>query len=172
VARNGKKHPPNAYASLGVQSMKKILTSLALAGLFTGAIAQENAKPVGGTGPMLSVDKEVHDYGTIPQGANGNCEFIVTNTGDAPLILTSCKGSCGCTVPKCETEPIKPGQKTTITVKYDTKRVGPINKSVTISSNAVNTPEKIVRIKGTVEGGPETPASPVKEPSPVAPVNN
>ena len=150
--------------------MKKTLLSLAFGTLLIGAYAQENAKPVGGSGPMISVDKEVHDYGTIPQGANGTCEFVVTNTGDAPLILTQCKGSCGCTVPKCDTEPIKPGQKTTITVKYDTKRVGPINKSVTISSNATNTPEKIVRIKGTVEASAETPTSPVKEQSPMAPV--
>ena len=63
----------------------------------------------------------------------------------------------------------------TITVKYDTKRPGAINKSVTISSNATNAPEKIVRIKGTVEAAPVTPASPtspVKEASPMAPVNN
>lgn len=150
--------------------MKKTLLSLALSTLFLGAFAQENVKPVGGSGPMISLDKEVHDYGTIPQGANGTCEFTVTNTGDAPLILTQCKGSCGCTVPKCETEPIKPGAKTTITVKYDTKRVGPINKSVTISSNAANAPEKIVRIKGTVEAAAATPTSPVKEQSPMAPV--
>jgi hypothetical protein len=154
------------------QTMKKFLLSLGLSAAFLGAFAQDTAKPVGGSGPMLSVDKEVHDYGNIPQGANGTCEFTVTNTGDAPLILTSCKGSCGCTVPKCETEPIKPGQKTTITVKYDTKRVGPINKSVTISSNATNTPEKIVRIKGNVEATAETPTSPMREQSPMAPVEN
>ena len=57
-----------------------------------------------------------------------------------------------------------------ITVKYDTKRVGAINKSVTISSNATNTPEKVVRIKGNVNAAPETPTSPVKEASPMAPV--
>jgi hypothetical protein len=73
-------------------------------------------------------------------------------------------------VPKCDTEPVSPGQKTTITVKYDTKRVGAINKSVTITSNATNAPEKIVRIKGTIEGGTETPTSPVKEASPMAPI--
>ena len=73
-------------------------------------------------------------------------------------------------MPKCETAPIKPGAKSSITVKYDSNRVGPINKSVTISSNAANAPEKIVRISGTVEAGPETPASPVKEQSPMAPV--
>ena len=150
--------------------MKKILLSFSLASLMLGAFAQETAKPVGGTGPQLTIDKEVHDYGTIAQGANGTCEFTVTNSGDQPLILTNCKGSCGCTVPKCDTEPIKPGQTTIITVKYDTKRVGPINKSVTITSNATNTPEKVVRIKGTVEGGPETPTSPVKEDNPMAPV--
>jgi len=153
--------------------MKKFLLSLSLSALFLGAIAQDNAKPVGGSGPMISLDKDVHDYGTIAYGANGTCEFTVTNTGDQPLILTNCKGSCGCTVPKCDTEPVKPGQKTTITVKYDTKRPGPINKSVTISSNATNAPEKIVRIKGTVDAAPATPASPtspVKEASPMAPV--
>ncbi|HQW85538.1 MAG TPA: DUF1573 domain-containing protein [Flavobacteriales bacterium] len=150
--------------------MKKFILSFGLSALFLGAMAQDNAKPVGGTGPQISLDKEVHDYGTIANGANGTCEFIVTNTGDQPLIITNCKGSCGCTVPKCDTAPIKPGAKTTITVKYDTKRPGPINKSVTISSNATNAPEKVVRIKGTVEAGPETPASPVKEQSPMAPV--
>jgi hypothetical protein len=150
--------------------MNKFILSLGLGLLMIGASAQDNAKPVGGSGPMISLDKEVHDYGNIPQGANGTCEFTVTNTGDAPLILTNCKGSCGCTVPKCETEPIKPGGKTSITVKYDTKRVGPINKSVTISSNAANAPEKIVRIKGTVEAAAETPTSPMKEQSTMAPV--
>jgi hypothetical protein len=124
--------------------MRKLLALLAASALTLGAMAQ--------TGPMITVDKQVHDYGTIPQGANGDCAFTVTNTGDAPLIITNCKGSCGCTVPKCDTEPILPGQKSVITVRYDTKRTGVINKSVTISSNAVNEPEKVVRIKGMVEG--------------------
>ena len=129
-----------------------------LIGLFSlASMAQDGAKPVGGSGPMIQLDKEVHDYGTIPNGGNGTCEFTVTNIGDQPLILTNCKGSCGCTVPKCDTEPVKPGGKTVISVKYDTKRPGPINKSVTISSNATNAPEKIVRIKGTVEASSAAP---------------
>jgi hypothetical protein len=152
--------------------MKQILLSAAFGLLATATFAQPNAKPVGGNGPMISVNKDSHDYGTIKQGANGTCEFTVTNTGDQPLIITNCQGSCGCTVPKCEKEPIKPGQTSTITVKYDTNRVGPINKSVTISSNATNAPSKIVTIKGTVEASTAatTPASPMKEQSPMAPV--
>ncbi len=131
--------------------MKKGLFTLAilfvaLFGLKNYATAQEV-----GNGPQITVDKEVHDYGTIDQGANGTCTFTITNTGNAPLIISLCKGSCGCTVPTCPTEPIAPGATSTITVKYDTNRVGPINKNVTITSNAVNDPRKMVRIKGDVK---------------------
>lgn len=150
--------------------MKKLLFSTVLCLGFLVGSAQENTKPVGGTGPMISFDKEVHDYGTVAYGGNGECTFTVTNTGDQPLILTNCKGSCGCTVPKCDTEPIKPGGKTTISVRYDTKRPGPINKSVTVSSNATNAPEKILRIKGTVEGGPA--ATPADGSTPAPAPNN
>jgi len=102
----------------------------------------------------LSLDKEVHDYGTMDQGGNGECVFTVTNTGSAPLIITNCKGSCGCTVPQCDKAPIAPGGSQDIKVKYDTKRIGPINKSVTITSNATNTPTKVIRIKGNIKAKP------------------
>jgi hypothetical protein len=153
--------------------MKKHLLSLGLSLLTLGVFAQPNAKPVGGTGPIITVDKEVHDYGTIKKGDNGQCVFTVTNTGDAPLIITQCAGSCGCTVPKCETAPIMPKATSSITVQYDTQRVGPINKSVTINSNATNAPSKVVTIKGTIEDvattTPSTPTSPVRQTSPMAP---
>jgi hypothetical protein len=58
-------------------------------------------------------------------------------------------------VPSYPQAPIAPGQSATIKVKYDTNRVGPINKSVTITSNASNEPTKIVRIKGNVNAGPQ-----------------
>ena len=145
--------------------MKKALLSLAfVVGLISFASAQTQVV----SGPAIIVDKEVHDYGTIPFGGNGQCEFKVTNTGTEPLILSKCKGSCGCTVPTCEPTPIMPGQSSNITVKYDTKRAGVINKSVTITSNAVNEPTKVVRIKGTVEADPNAPApggAPVKAPT-------
>lgn len=134
--------------------MNKFFATLALVLTATALVAQ--------SGPLIQLDKQVHDYGTIAQGANGECVFTVTNTGDAPLIITNCKGSCGCTVPKCDTAPIAPGQKSTITVKYDTKRTGVINKSVTISSNATNEPEKVVRIKGMVEGQAPQGTAPVE----------
>jgi hypothetical protein len=130
--------------------MKKVLLSLAFAiGMVTFMSAQNAVD-----GPNISIDKEVHDYGEVPFGGDGTCEFKVTNTGTGDLILSKCKGSCGCTVPKCDPNPIGQNQSSVITVKYDTKRPGPINKSVTINSNATNEPVKVVRIKGNVGADP------------------
>ncbi|MEN9947276.1 MAG: hypothetical protein RL106_99 [Bacteroidota bacterium] len=142
--------------------MKKIIFTAVTALFAMGMMAQT---PVV-SGPQITIDKEVHNFGNIPYGGNGTCEFKVTNTGTEPLILSKCKGSCGCTVPTCEPNPIAPGASTNITVKYDTKRAGVIDKSVTINSNAVNEPVMVVRIKGKVEPDPNAPAPsgvPVKE---------
>jgi hypothetical protein len=140
--------------------MKKFILSVAVV---LGSFAIVSAQNEIVNGPGISLDKDVHDYGTIPYGSDGTCEFKVTNSGNAPLIMSNCKGSCGCTVPKCDPNPILPGESSPIKVKYDTKRSGPINKSVTITSNAVNEPTKVIRIKGTVEAGPDNGGSPVKQ---------
>ena len=105
-------------------------------------------------GAFIQLDKIVHDFESIEYGSVASCEFIITNTGNKPLNLTSCKGSCGCTVPTCNPIPILPGQSYTMVVKYDSKREGVINKSVTIWSDAVSEPVKVVRIQGFVK--PET----------------
>jgi hypothetical protein len=147
--------------------MKQFFAACALMlGIASMAIAQEVV-----TGPAISLDKDVHDYGNIQQGANGACEFTVTNSGTEPLIISRCKGSCGCTVPQCEKAPIAPGSTSVITVKYDTKRIGPINKSVTITSNASNEPTKVIRIKGKVEASDlgNSGGVPVKQPAAGAP---
>jgi len=128
-----------------------------------------NAQDAKVGGAEISLDKETHDYGVMKQHANGECVFIFTNTGTEPLIISNAKGSCGCTVPSWPREPIAPGASGELKVKYDTKRIGLINKSVTIQSNAVTNPTKIIRIKGEIKA-PDATASPIK---PVeGPVNN
>lgn len=133
--------------------MKKSISILAML-LFSASFifAQKTPKPaaaVNPNAPDVSFTKTVHDYGTIFVGGDGNCEFEFTNTGKEPLILSSVKSSCGCTVPSWPREPILPGKKETIKVKYDTGRVGPINKSVTVMSNAKTSPV-VLRITGNV----------------------
>ena len=136
--------------------MKKVLLSLMLLFVATAATNTVSAQDavVKQDGAQLEFAKDVHDYGTIEYAANGVCTFSFTNTGTAPLIISNAKGSCGCTVPSWPKEPIAPGASAEISVKYDTKRPGAINKSVTITSNAVNSPTKVIRIKGNIKPKP------------------
>jgi len=99
--------------------------------------------------PEITFDKLVHDYGTVPYNGDGKCVFTFTNTGKEPLILTNVRSSCGCTVPKWPREPILPGESDVIHVEYKTNRVGSINKSVTVQSNASNS-NVVLRIAGQV----------------------
>ena len=148
--------------------MKKLITlSIALLA-FTFSNAQETSKStkkitakttkvttpalpkVEGAG-MVFVNETI-DYGTIAHNADGKREFVFTNNGNKPLIITNTQGSCGCTVPTSPKEPIAPGAKGVIGVKYATDRVGPFTKTVTVTSNAEGQPTKTLTIKGTVLG--------------------
>lgn len=103
--------------------------------------------------PEISFDKQVHDYGTVAYGGDGVCTFKFTNTGKEPLILQQPQSSCGCTVPTWPKEPVLPGTSSEIQVTYNTKKVGPINKTVTVKSNA-KTNTVVLRITGTVQADP------------------
>ncbi|MFK7785197.1 MAG: DUF1573 domain-containing protein [Crocinitomicaceae bacterium] len=152
--------------------MKKVLFSLMMvfaAGSMSVAVAQETEAEVVADGAKIEFAKETHDYGTLKYGGNGQCTFEFTNNGTEPLIIQNAKGSCGCTVPSWPKEPLAPGKTASMTVKYDTKRPGAINKSVTITSNAVNTPVKVIRIKGNIEPKP-TSGAPINNSG--APANN
>jgi hypothetical protein len=100
-------------------------------------------------GPEITFESLEHDYGTIPQGANGDCVFNFKNTGNEPLILSDVRKSCGCTTPTWSKEPILPGQKGVINIGYNTNNVGTFSKTITVISNATNS-SVVITIKGTV----------------------
>jgi hypothetical protein len=107
-------------------------------------------------GAGMVFESETIDYGTIQHNADGKREFVFVNNGNKPLIITNAQGSCGCTVPTYPKEPIAPGDKAVIGVKYATDRVGAFTKTVTLTSNAGTTP-KVLTIKGNVL--PDAPAA-------------
>lgn len=98
---------------------------------------------------VIEFGSDVLDYGTINKGDDPLRVINFKNTGKSPLVITNCQGSCGCTVPECPKEPIMPGQSGELKVRYDTKRVGNFNKTVTIKSNASNS-TVYLKIKGVV----------------------
>ena len=87
---------------------------------------------------IITFEKTVIDYGTVDKGANGVRDFVFTNTGDAPLIISNVKSTCGCTIPKKPEKPILPGESDKIQVKYDTKRVGFIRKSISVTLSLIH----------------------------------
>ncbi len=124
--------------------MKKFLGLLAAVVISTAAYSQK--------GPKIELKSDTIDYGTVnKEDDNGVRVFEFTNTGDAPLIIKDVKSTCGCTVPTKPKEPILPGKTGKIEVKYNMS-TGPIRKTITVESNAVNYEGGIVplKIKGTV----------------------
>jgi hypothetical protein len=141
--------------------MKGIFTAVAFsAGVLMGGAAQAQAQNE--NGPVIKFEQTMMDYGTIDKGADGKRVFIFKNTGKEPLIISNARGSCGCTVPKWPNQPIAPGQSGQIEVVYDTKRVGPFTKTVTVNSNATE-PTVVLTIKGTVNTPPAQPTVPAKK---------
>lgn len=122
--------------------MKNFIAILFVGMLSISAFAQEKVA-------KIEFKTDVIDYGTIEKGADGLRVFEFTNTGTAPLIISKVSSTCGCTVPKKPQGPILPGEKGEIEVKYDTQRVNPIRKTITVLSNA-DTPTVALKIKGEV----------------------
>ena len=123
--------------------MKKLFVILLL-GFSAIALSAQNDKSA-----KIEFETTVIDYGTIEKGSNGLRVFKFKNTGNAPLVVSSVKSSCGCTVPKKPKAPRLPGESGENEVKYDTKRVNPIRKTITVTSNA-ETPTVALKIKGNV----------------------
>lgn len=123
--------------------MKRALLLLFVSALTLGVTAQET------TTAKIDFKADTILYGDIQKGSDGVRSFEFTNTGNAPLVISDVKSSCGCTIPKKPEGPIMPGESGEIQVKYDTNRVGPIRKAITVTSNA-DTPTVILKIKGTV----------------------
>lgn len=126
-----------------LKMMKKIVLVLFVGLLAISLNAQDKTA-------KIEFKSDTVDYGEIEKGADGIRVFQFTNTGDAPLIISKVNSSCGCTIPKSPKDPILPGKTGEIQVKYDTNRVGPIRKAITVISNA-DTPTVVLKIKGDVK---------------------
>lgn len=85
----------------------------------------------------------------LVQGGECLFDFWFENNGDDPLIIVQARTSCGCLVASWPKEPILAGERNVIRIKYDSKRLGPINKSCTVTSNAPE-PITILRVKGHI----------------------
>lgn len=107
------------------------------------------------TGPQIGIEQYIIDYGTIDYDSEGERIWTFKNTGDAPLLITAVKGSCGCTVVKYPKTAILPGKEASMKVKYDTKRAGIISKTFSITTNEpADRNFHVIKVMGTVKENP------------------
>ena len=112
--------------------------------------------------PVMTFDRKIHDFGTIEDGVPQETIFSYTNTGDAPLVISEIKSTCGCTVPQdWSRAPLLPGESSQFTVKFNGKGANKTTKTVTVNANTQNGSES-VRImafinKPTPNGSPSGP---------------
>ena len=94
--------------------------------------------------PVMTFDKTVHDFGTIMDGQAQETVFSYTNTGEAPLVITEIKSTCGCTVPQdWSRAPLLPGESSQFTVKFNGNGANKTTKTVTINANTQNGSESV-----------------------------
>jgi len=123
---------------------KKITTDL----VNNPLTAEKNADQV--DMPKIELSQDFFDFGEMNQKESVSTEFVIKNTGDAPLLIRSAKGSCGCTVPEWPKEPVAVGEEAVIKVTFNSgNKKGKQNKTVTLVTNAIPS-TKVLTIKGTV----------------------
>ncbi|GAA4276460.1 DUF1573 domain-containing protein [Aquimarina mytili] len=100
--------------------------------------------------PVMTFAETEHDFGTINEGDVVEHKFSFTNTGKAPLVIVSAKGSCGCTVPEWPKEPIAPGATGEMLVKFNSNgKPNQQTKQVTITANT-EAGKELLKIKAMV----------------------
>ena len=107
--------------------MKVFLSALVLlVGLTTVSFAQKG---------ILKFKEETHKFGKVPQGTPVTNEFVFTNTGSDPVVISNVTVSCGCTTPEWSKTPVLPGKTGTIKATFNAAAAGAFNKPVTVFSN-------------------------------------
>jgi len=154
--------------------MKRLLTGLIALTVFFAACKHSNknsAQPpanlqtsdpsspvspaVAGTesaaGPVMKFDSVTHDFGKIHKGDKVTYNFIFTNVGKTPLIVSDAVASCGCTKPTKPSGPVNPGQKGQISVTFNSEAqsVGLKDKMITITANT-DPRQSVVHLVGEV----------------------
>ena len=137
-----------SFASCNKDATKKIKTE-------NLEVAKERDSEIKLGGPRFKFDKTEHDFGTINEGDVVETVFSFTNEGKSELIITSAKGSCGCTVPDWPKEPIMPGEAEEIKVKFNSYRKPNLQqKQITLRTNTEGGKE-ILKIRAQVTPSPK-----------------
>lgn len=137
---------------------KMLLLAVCAFGIGFSAKAQTPAPANTGTvdpnAPVMTFKTDTMNFGTVVEGTIVERDYVFTNTGKTPLVITSASGSCHCTVPSFPTEPIPPGKTGVIHVRFDSNgKMNYQDKTATIVSNNRDG-QVVLHLRGTVTPKP------------------
>lgn len=128
-----------------ISSFFSLLMAVMLVGFSATLNAQDAAKPVSG----MTWTSTTIDFGKIDQGKPVSADFEFTNPTMVPLIISSVRPTCGCTIADYPKEPVQPGKSGKISVTYNAASSGAFTKTIIVTTNAQEGNTALV-IKGEV----------------------
>jgi len=120
--------------------MKSVFYLLILSIILTSACNNSVNKVQTGIPSQIDFKEKIFDFGIIKNGSKKDCSFEFQNSSNIPLIINNVITSCGCTNTKWPKKPIRAGKTGSIEIEYTAVGVGRFRKSITIFSNAKNSP--------------------------------
>ena len=101
--------------------------------------------------PSITVEKPLHDFGTVTQGEKVDHLFTVRNRGDQPLTINQIRSSCGCTAATLSAKTISPGKSGEVKVTFDSANfAGQVTKTIYLESNDPRTPSALLTMQGKI----------------------
>ena len=109
---------------------RKLITLCALAAAAAGIVAQ----------PRFTSNIETNRLGQVAWKQPVSVQYLITNTGNLPLVVTEVEPDCECSAVQWTQTPISPGGQGTIDMTFDARALGRFSKSVAVFSNAQSAP--------------------------------
>jgi hypothetical protein len=128
-----------------ISSFVSLIMVVMLIGFSSTLSAQDAAKPVSG----MTWTSTTIDFGKIEQGTPVSADFEFTNPTMVPLIISSVRPTCGCTIADYPKEPVQPGKSGKILVTFNAAASGMFTKTIIVTSNAQEGNTSLI-IKGEV----------------------
>jgi hypothetical protein len=148
-----------------MKRISPVIALISIIGLTATVVAQEAPKPhptaakrtpqqapppPADGGARIEVNPSEFDFGEVWQNNPVTSSIEIKNVGTEPLTIAA-RSSCGCTVATTPKSPLAPGETTTFSITYDTKRAGKAHKRVTLTTNDPTNPSVAIPVKGTVK---------------------
>jgi uncharacterized protein YdeI (BOF family) len=101
--------------------------------------------------PAIKFKSTSFDFGQAASGKTVDIVFEFENAGNELLVITNVIPACGCTTAALTKKEYKPGEKGTITAKFNTSGYnGKVIKTITVTSNGSEEAETRLTLSGTV----------------------